>query len=194
MMHSHIAMDYFRQTAPKYAALEDGEYEIAVEKEPPNRWSKTHRTLLALAFFTIATCAYILWAVAAHAKPLARSNCTSPDLRKEWRTLSLDQKHAYIHAVKCAKTKPSRLGLNHSAYDDFPWVHSRVGAFGRSTQHADNQCQYAKDFVVHNAAPFLAWHRYFLHIYETTLKEECAYTGSMPYVQHKPSVVRHASC
>ncbi|KAF2676443.1 Di-copper centre-containing protein, partial [Lentithecium fluviatile CBS 122367] len=57
---------------------------------------------------------------------------------------------------------PSALGLNHLLYDDFPWIHSRVEEY------------------VHNAAPFLAWHSYFLHIYEATLKEECSFAGSIP--------------
>jgi tyrosinase len=35
---------------------------------------------------------------------------------------------------------------------------------------------------VHGAAPFLAWHRYFLHIYEQALKEECGYQSHMVYV------------
>lgn len=38
----------------------------------------------------------------------------------------------------------------------------------------------AKLEIVHDAAPFLAWHRYFVHIYESALKDECGYTASMP--------------
>ncbi|KAK0934150.1 hypothetical protein LTR29_014264 [Friedmanniomyces endolithicus] len=30
-------------------------------------------------------------------------------------------------------------------------------------------------------APFLPWHRYFLHIYEKALREECGYAGSLVY-------------
>jgi tyrosinase len=48
-------------------------------------------------------------------------------------------------------------------YDDFPWIHSRIGYF------------------THGAAPFLPWHRYFLHIYETTLRERCGYHGGLVY-------------
>ena len=34
----------------------------------------------------------------------------------------------------------------------------------------------------HDPAAFLAWHRYFIHIHETTLKHHCGYTGSVAYV------------
>ncbi|PVH93604.1 Di-copper centre-containing protein, partial [Periconia macrospinosa] len=89
--------------------------------------------------------------------------CSNITLRREWRTLDASQRQEYTAAVQCLKTKPSRLHLNHTLYDDFPWVHSRVGEY------------------VHDAAPFLAWHRYFIHIYELALKDECVYTGTLPY-------------
>lgn len=31
-----------------------------------------------------------------------------------------------------------------------------------------------------NAASLLPWNRYFLHIYEDTLRESCGYKGSLP--------------
>lgn len=30
-------------------------------------------------------------------------------------------------------------------------------------------------------AQFLPWHRYFIHLYKTSLQDECGYRGSMPY-------------
>ena len=56
-------------------------------------------------------------------------SCRSPVLRREWRSLSLSERHDYLTAVRCLGGQPSRLGLNHSLYDDFPWVHSRMGNF-----------------------------------------------------------------
>ena len=35
----------------------------------------------------------------------------------------------------------------------------------------------------HNTAAFLPWHRYFIHVYEKTLREHCAYSGHLTYVQ-----------
>ncbi|CAF9916149.1 MAG: hypothetical protein ALECFALPRED_010534 [Alectoria fallacina] len=36
-------------------------------------------------------------------------------------------------------------------------------------------------FEAHESAAFLAWHRYFIHIYERKLKEQCGYTGVLTY-------------
>ncbi|KAF2204311.1 monooxygenase [Delitschia confertaspora ATCC 74209] len=91
------------------------------------------------------------------------SKCDLIAMRREWRTLSMAQKHQYLEAVKCLKRWPSSLGLNQSYYDDFPWIHSRIGEY------------------VHDAAPFLAWHRYFVHVYEIALMDACAYDGTIPY-------------
>lgn len=35
------------------------------------------------------------------------------------------------------------------------------------------------DLVAHDAAPFLPWHRYFIHLYELALREDCGYNGVM---------------
>lgn len=53
--------------------------------------------------------------------------CQSPALRKEWRSLDSQEKFQYIEAVQCLKKRPSELGLNHTLYDDFPWVHIHFG-------------------------------------------------------------------
>ena len=53
--------------------------------------------------------------------------CTDPVIRREWRNLSEAEKSDYIAAVQCLRNSPSRLGLNQTLYDDFPYVHSRNG-------------------------------------------------------------------
>ncbi|KAI1464569.1 Di-copper centre-containing protein [Daldinia caldariorum] len=90
------------------------------------------------------------------------TTCENPAVRKEWRTLSTDERNSYISAVKCLATKPSMLGLNTTLYDDFPYVHN------------------ALNDDIHFVASFLPWHRYFVHIYEQTLKD-CGYTGVAAY-------------
>lgn len=59
--------------------------------------------------------------------------CQNPTVRQEWRSLSTQEKDAYLDAVSCLKTKPSRLGLNHTLYDDFPWVHIHKGTYSESS-------------------------------------------------------------
>jgi len=90
------------------------------------------------------------------------SNCPR---RREWRTLTVEEQQDYLSAILCLRTQPSALtpNSNKTAYDDFPWIHSHVG------------------YYTHNSAPFLPWHRYFLHIYERTLRDRCGYQGSLVY-------------
>ena len=60
-------------------------------------------------------------------KSWASTACTDAIIRREWRNLSDAEKGDYIAAVQCLRNSPSRLGLNQSLYDDFPYVHSRNG-------------------------------------------------------------------
>lgn len=90
--------------------------------------------------------------------------CAHPAIRREWRTLSRGDRREYIAAVQCLSTQPSKVHTNGSLYDDFPRVHQETAN------------------TAHKAAPFLPWHRYFLHAYETALKEQCGYSGVVPYV------------
>ncbi|PSN59511.1 monooxygenase [Corynespora cassiicola Philippines] len=90
------------------------------------------------------------------------SECQNPTTRKEWRTLSSEEKTDYIKAVGCLSQSPSKLGLISTRADDFPYVHISL------------------DTSIHSVASFLPWHRYFVHIYEQSL-QECGYKGVMPY-------------
>jgi hypothetical protein len=51
------------------------------------------------------------------------TSCEAPQHRREWRSLSVVERDRYIDAVLCLHTKPSRLGMNHTLYDDFAYVH-----------------------------------------------------------------------
>lgn len=58
--------------------------------------------------------------------------------------------------------KPSRVELGTSLYDDFAYTHVKDG--GKS----------------HYAGAFLAWHRYFINLYEKALVEECGLKMPIP--------------
>ena len=60
-------------------------------------------------------------------KPVVSTACTDPVIRREWRELSNAEKGDYIEAVQCLRRSPSKLGLNQTLYDDFPYAHSRNG-------------------------------------------------------------------
>ncbi|CUS06676.1 unnamed protein product [Tuber aestivum] len=87
--------------------------------------------------------------------------------RKEWRRLSKVQKKSYIKAVKCLQDKPAiakaTIPNSISRFDDFQGVHIQ------------------QTFSIHFVGHFLAWHRYYLAIYEKALREECDYKGAQPY-------------
>lgn len=115
-----------------------------------------------LKSFLIALAVFCSVSVASPAVSAQTGGCVNPALRQEWSNATSAQRTSYLKAVLCLNTKPSRIGLNSSLYNDFPWVH--------------NQLQN----IVHGTAMFLPWHRYFVHTYEQAL-QECGYTGNAMY-------------
>jgi tyrosinase len=59
--------------------------------------------------------------------------CTNPPKKVEWRKLSSADKKSYLDAVLCLKTKPSRMGLKTSLYDDFPHIHFEMNGYSEYT-------------------------------------------------------------
>ncbi|QRV95100.1 tyrosinase [Ceratobasidium sp. AG-Ba] len=115
------------------------------------------------------------FAVAAFSAVVAQ-NVDSLRVRKEWRSLSDNEKKEFLNAVKCLGNKPhGKLTLTNatpgippynnesSLYDDFVYTHMDV------------------NFKVHFTALFLAWHRWFLWLFEKTLHEKCKYRGTIPF-------------
>ncbi|KAH6711904.1 hypothetical protein BKA61DRAFT_677100 [Leptodontidium sp. MPI-SDFR-AT-0119] len=99
--------------------------------------------------------------------------CVDPVTRVEWRDLEPEVQQTYINAVLCLKTKPSRIGLNTSLYDDFPYVHQKYNT------------------IIHHVAGFLPWHRYFGQVYEDALRE-CGYEGAATYWDWTLDVMKFA--
>ncbi|KAH6569858.1 hypothetical protein BASA50_003600 [Batrachochytrium salamandrivorans] len=109
---------------------------------------------------------YILPFVSALPGALAAIACTKPSVRSEWRELTDIQQRDYIDAVICLKMAPSHLNASigsPSRFDDFVYTH---------TEAID---------TTHSMAVFLPWHRSFIHIYETALRNECGYPGTLPF-------------
>ncbi|KAK8004739.1 Di-copper centre-containing protein [Apiospora arundinis] len=105
-------------------------------------------------------------------RAMKRSNSGSCSLgtaqvRQDWENMSAPTRKSYVQAVQClfnSKSKLIQYGWpTKSRYDDFVAVHVNMTT------------------TVHNTGNFLSWHRYFLHAYETALRNECGYTGYMPY-------------
>lgn len=93
--------------------------------------------------------------------------CTAPATRVEWRSLPDSSKTAFLQAVKCLINLPPSGAFasagSQNRYEDLVAVHANMVS------------------TIHMHAQFLPWHRYYYHIFELMLREECAYTGPMTW-------------
>lgn len=125
------------QSTAAYAPVVDLEYDDGKADENTQRLVnntqklRTHRLSLALLVSVLCVVlgfgGSIFVKQKTATKSLAPTSCTDPVVRREWRGLSDAERRDYIEAVQCLRSSPSRLGLNQSLYDDFPYVHSRNG-------------------------------------------------------------------
>ncbi|KKY34132.1 putative tyrosinase central domain containing protein [Diaporthe ampelina] len=111
--------------------------------------------------------------------PIAPS-CTSDTIvyRREYGSLSEAERLDYVNAVKCLQRLPARTPASvapgaRSRFDDFVAVHIN------------------QTLTLHFTGNFMPWHRWFVHVYETALRDECGYSGYQPYwdwpkYQHAP--------
>ena len=83
----------------------------------------------ALSCLAVGIACAVAFSVIVRHDPKAHTACENPPHRLEWRTLTAQQKQNYLAAVLCLKEIPSRLGMNHSLWDDFPWVHALIGGY-----------------------------------------------------------------
>lgn len=82
--------------------------------------------------------------------------------------MSKSERKSYIKAVQCLREKPSISDPTwapaaKTRYDDFVAIHVNL------------------TMSIHGNGLFLTWHRYFLHLYEKALRDECGYKGYQPY-------------
>ncbi|KAF8907517.1 Di-copper centre-containing protein [Mucidula mucida] len=127
-----------------------------------------------MSFFILAT---LLCSSVVSALPLARQNsCSSPATRVDWVTLSSSEKTAYFDAEVCLMRAPAQTNLADvvTRYDDLVTVHQLQGNTNDGTDKW------------HFVGQFLHVHRYYLHVHETLLRQECNYTGPIPYWNEEP--------
>ncbi|CAI7631653.1 unnamed protein product [Penicillium pancosmium] len=105
--------------------------------------------------------------------PVYCLNCSPSNrgARREWGSLSGNERKEYINAIRCMQTTPSILsrekypGIRHRM-DDFTVVH----------------ISYAPH--IHSNGALLAWHREFLWRWEQALRQECGYQGYWDWSLH----------
>jgi hypothetical protein len=127
-MRNHI----LRPSEPAYTHIVDEENaDLPSKKSCCSAFFSPSRLLIPVLLVLLAVCGYSHWMLG-----IFQSRTSALDVyrvvstRREWRTLTLLERHEYLDAVRCLKTRPSRLGLNHTLYDDFPWIHYHVGEYG----------------------------------------------------------------
>ncbi|KHO11559.1 BolA protein [Metarhizium robertsii ARSEF 23] len=118
-----------------------------------------------LCLSAIVSLGFVVWVVLApiEERPAKQAVCTSPPIRREWRALTLAEKHDFIRAIHCISKTPSARDGNLTIYDDIAVLHGGIGSW------------------CHRSACFLPWHRNILAVIEKILKDRCHYRGSMPY-------------
>ncbi|ORY68415.1 uncharacterized protein BCR38DRAFT_334658 [Pseudomassariella vexata] len=95
----------------------------------------------------------------------AADTCTNPTVRVEWRDMADSDKTAFLKAVNCLLKAPSAGNFpgSQNRYEDIVVVHQQMTG------------------SIHMVQQFLPWHRYYLNIYESILRDECSYAGPMPW-------------
>jgi len=106
-------------------------------------------------------------------------SCDKPAIRREWRTFSTYEKAEWIRAVNCLSHLPHDPALAPSIdpsvslippvntyssyYDDLVYIHMDLNT------------------RIHFTGQFLPWHRWYVYVFEESLKNKCGYTGVSPY-------------
>ncbi|EJT97271.1 Di-copper centre-containing protein [Dacryopinax primogenitus] len=128
------------------------------------------RPLILLCVVALLTGTHL---ACANGEDVAPRKCDKLLSRREWRTLTLNERAEWIRAVKClGNIRHPRLSFtpdqtvlhgDHSLYDDFSYAHAVM------------------DSTAHFKPYFLPWHRWFLHLFDSKLRSTCAYTGPTPF-------------
>lgn len=106
-------------------------------------------------------------------------HCKNPQVRKEWRLLSPEERHSWLNAVECLAGLPHNpkiaasvdptlslippLTTDSSYYDDFVYIHMDLNV------------------LIHNTGFFLPWHRLYVQTFEDELISKCGFNGVQPY-------------
>ncbi|KAL4263581.1 Di-copper centre-containing domain superfamily protein [Pleurotus pulmonarius] len=101
-------------------------------------------------------------------------------VRREWRKISRSERRDWIDAIKCLTKLPhspvltpivnpddiAPVNITSSYYDDIVYLHMDLNR---------------KESRVHGTGLFLPWHRWYIHNFESALKEKCGFNGTLPY-------------
>ncbi|KAH7068082.1 hypothetical protein BKA63DRAFT_545903 [Paraphoma chrysanthemicola] len=94
-----------------------------------------------------------------------QSTCANPRVRVEWDSLSTNDRQAFMDGIKCllGRRPSGQFRASQNRYEDLVALHASLTP------------------VVHGNAIFLLWHRYLLWTFEDILRQECGFSGSIPW-------------
>ncbi|KAL1860641.1 hypothetical protein VTK73DRAFT_7236 [Phialemonium thermophilum] len=122
------------------------------EKDLPPEWNRTHTVQADPDFFSAQTAA-------------SAACSANPNVRIEWKSYSTQHRKNFIGAIKCLMNKPpsGKFSPATNRYEDFVRLHQ----------------MYMPE--VHQNAKFLVWHRYYLWVFQMTLRKECGFNDPFPW-------------
>ncbi|KAJ3781625.1 Di-copper centre-containing protein [Lentinula aff. detonsa] len=112
---------------------------------------------------------------------LAASTCTDPSVRKEWRTLTKDERAEWIGAVKCLSELPHDSALTPSVHPDDIAPLNTSSSYYDDIVYVHMDLNHLVGFPIHFTGLFLPFHRWYVQVYEYALKEKCGFKGASPY-------------
>jgi len=128
-----------------YQAVEASESGSELEYEQLRKFHRRSvplRTHLLILFFLSSVCLTVGFICGEYiqdngliakfkATSTKSSKCRNPEMRKEWRSLSISEKLEYINAVQCLTSKQSKLSSQpgDTLYNDFPYLHTTIGGY-----------------------------------------------------------------
>ncbi|OLN87155.1 Tyrosinase 11 [Colletotrichum chlorophyti] len=107
-------------------------------------------------------------AVALTAAQAVSGACTNPSQRKAWTALTSAEKAEYIKSELCLMDPAQAPSKTNYAGSKTRWDELQVAHIA--------QVQF-----IHGVGAFLPWHRWFMTVHENLLRQECGYTGPIPY-------------
>ncbi|KAI1339650.1 Di-copper centre-containing protein [Xylariaceae sp. FL0016] len=95
----------------------------------------------------------------------ATCDANNPNIRFEWRNYQESDRINFVTAIKCLMDAPSGGGFTGSQtrWEDLVSVHQQMTS------------------EIHMMAKFLPWHRYYVSVFESLMREECSFTGAFPW-------------
>lgn len=107
--------------------------------------------------------------------------CTHPSVRREWRSLSREERIDWIRSVKCLAALPHDDAIAPTVFPDFPPY--KLPPQNTSASFYDDLSYVHMDLStkMHFMGLWLPWHRLLLEGFERALKSKCGFKGTQPY-------------